>query len=258
MNKATTTESNQADTKNLARLNSFTVASVLQEFWQEASSRRLFRYVMLNYRLPLKLSFVCADLVLAFDTISTIMVRHMWQKSPLAVFVHELRPASAGVLLILFLIFSSAQFSPKRRKFYLKLLECNDVRIINVACEALFATTSLGLSDTVLRASASEALIRLLPLLDQPSLDGFQLKCLYQALNLKKGIVTKQVLRDEILVVTILRALDKVGSAMALKYVQALADGRKSAKNNDYIHEVASECLPKIRDHVSEVSRFSL
>ncbi|HLK56572.1 MAG TPA: hypothetical protein VKU00_08410 [Chthonomonadaceae bacterium] len=103
--------------------------------------------------------------------------------------------------------------------------------------------------DAATQAVAKVALTRLLPKLrasDARLLNAHQRGCLHRMLKMSNAV------RDRDLLLAILKALQQVGDAMSVPYVQRLANSITLIPSQKQIRQVAEECLPWLTDRAAQ------
>ena len=124
--------------------------------------------------------------------------------------------------------------SKSRKKTLAALVKVEDVRIVGALCDVL------AFQNPDMKGMAQEALVNLLPRLqasDSNVLNAEQRGHLYAAL---KGT-------HRALVLAILKALEQVGDAKAIPFVEALAAKNDLGATNLEVRRAAKECLPYLR-----------
>lgn len=141
-----------------------------------------------------------------------------------------------GVLFVTYTCwFLWTQRLAPRKRIAHNLTFYNDIRAVGPLAEAL------EYRDVDLREQAKIALIRLLPRLQASDAVLFtteQRNRLYRALNSP----------DVEFVLAILKALEQIGDAKALPYVEKLASGGDAANGEERVRRAAQACLPYLRE----------
>lgn len=129
-------------------------------------------------------------------------------------------------------------------KSALEIGQIDDMRAVGILAETL----RIGKRHKDIQHGVKISLTRLLPQLkasDAHFLNGEQRTCLYR--QLKAGNIAKEA--D--FLVAILTALEQVGDAQAIPYVEALV---KSAPSNSPVAEAARNCLPYLQQNAHQQS----
>jgi hypothetical protein len=142
-----------------------------------------------------------------------------------------------GFALIGSYIARRGQMSRRQRNAVTALSVFEDLRVIGPLAEALYYP------DKKIQAMAATALPRLLPRLRDDhgaSLTRQQRLCLYYCL--KPAVLTIYPVRDQDLILAVLRALVRIDNRTAISLVHSLATGEGAARTDPEIREAAVAC----------------